>query len=119
MNVSDFTSALCGLSNRLSRLTVKVNTLAKDLAKVNAKTQRAGTTIGPLLGSTDVTITWPEPFPDAQYAVLIETVTGTAALGNVHATLKAGTKTAEGCVVTVSTLLNVASIGIDVVGIRT
>ena len=107
--------------NRIGRLSGQIRKLADALAAVNAKTQRTGTTVGPLsiLTPTDVTITWPNPWPDTSYAVLVGIVTGTAAIGNAHATLKAGSKTTTECVITIAVLANIASVGVDVVGIRT
>lgn len=98
----------------------QIQTLAADLAAVNAKTQRFTTTIGPLsIGATDVTVTWPNGWPDVGYSVTVNLISGTAALGNLHATLKSGTKTTTDCVVTVSASAAVASVGVDVIGVRT
>jgi hypothetical protein len=52
--------------------------------------------------STDITITWPSPFPDTTYIVTPQLATAVPALiGKTAATLK--TKTPGGCVVTVTT----------------
>ena len=108
------------LTNTVNKQHEQILLLGNDLALVNAKTQRAGVTIGPLsIGSSDVTITWPKEWPDTVYYVGIELLTGTGALGNLHATLKAGSKTTVDCVVTVSASAAVASVGVDVVGVRT
>lgn len=108
------------LKNTVTVHAKQIGTLADSLAAVNAKTQRAGATIGPLaIGSQDVTVTWDTPWPDTAYGVYIELITGAAALGNLHATLKPGSKTMADCVVTVSTAVAVATVGVDVLGIRT
>lgn len=110
-------AAIRGYRARVDR---QIATLTDSITKVNAKTQRASATIGPLsIGSQDVTITWPTPWPDTAYWVGIELLTGTAALGNLHATLKAGSKTVNDCVITVSALASIATVGVDVVGVRT
>jgi len=92
------------------------------VAAVNAKTQRQGVTItGPFaVGNTDVTITWPNPWPDAGYGVYVSITSGTAALGSLSATLKAGTKTANDCVITVANTgaSAVGTFGLDVLGVR-
>lgn len=55
-----------------------------------------------LSATVDVTITWPTPFPDAAYVVTPQVATSAAGLiGKTTATLKS--KTATGCVVTVTT----------------
>lgn len=98
----------------------RIARLADAITLVNAKTQRAGTTIGPVpIGSTDVAITWDRPWPDTAYMVAIELITGTAALGALHATLKVGSKTLTDCVITVNTTAAVASVGVDILGVRT
>lgn len=106
-----------------AQLASQLRRLATVVAAINAKTQRANTTItGPFaVGSLDVTITWPQAWPDAGYSVIINIISGTAALGSIHATLKSGTKTAVDCVVTVAnTGTNaVGTFAVDVIGIRT
>lgn len=105
------------------RLQQQIKALADALTAVAAKTQRAAATItGPFaVGSTDVTITWPTPWPDTAYGVIPTIVSGTAALGSLDATLKSGTKTTVDCVVTVAnTGANpVGTFALDVIGIRT
>ena len=96
--------------------------LGNDLAIVNAKTQRVGASLTTIIvGSIDVTITWPEPWPDTAYMVAPAILSGTGALGSLYATLKSGTKTVDDCVVTVANtgLVTIASAGLDVLGIRT
>lgn len=96
--------------------------LATALAAVNAKTQRTGAAVGGLaVGNVDVAITWPNTWPDTLYGVIINITSGTGALGSLDATLKAGTKTIDGCVVTVANTgaSAVGAFGLDVVGIRT
>lgn len=114
-------SALRGWRSSVSRqLRTHATAIALINAKVENRVQRYTTTVGPLsIGTTDVTVTWPRPFPDADYWVGIQVVSSSGQLGNIHTTLKAGTRTATGCVVTVSTAANVASIAVDVIGTRT
>lgn len=96
----------------------QISKLGTDLALVNAKTQRTGQNLGSLaIGSQDVTLAWPNPWPDTVYAVLIELITGTAALGNLHATLKS--KTTDNVTITVAASVAIGAASIDVVGVRT
>lgn len=121
MNLTDLRGELLR-SLRLLRIQLneKIAKLADAIAAVNNKTQRFTTTIGPLgIGAHDVLITWERPWPDTGYGVLIEPITGQAAIGQVHASLKPGTKTTTQCEVTVVVAVAVASVGVDVVGIRT
>jgi hypothetical protein len=66
-----------------------------------------------LLGSeakVDVVVTWPTPFPDASYVVTATVIPAAATLlGRTSAALKAGTRTATGCTVTVLTNALVAA----------
>lgn len=99
-----------------------VAALSQAIAAVNAKTQRQAVTVGPLgIGSTDILITWPTPWPDTSYAVVPTIVSGTGALGSLTATLKVGSKTTDNCVVTVANtgLAAIGSFAVDVIGIRT
>ena len=111
------------LATAVSRLTgVDLGPVFAAVSAVNAKTQRAAVTLPSLVvGSTDVTITWPTAWPDTAYAVIPTIVSGTGALGNLAATLKVGTKTTADCVVTVANtgLVSVGTFAVDVIGIRT
>ena len=92
------------------------------LAAVNAKTQRAvGNVAGLAVGNVDVTLTWPDEWPDTAYAVIATIVSGTGALGSLTATLKVGSKTVTGCVVTVANTgpSAVGAFAVDAIGIRT
>lgn len=121
--------ALVRLENTVNRLTaaataqaIKIAGLSEVLAAVNAKTQRAAATLTGLnVGNVDVSIVWPQPWPDTQYAVIPTIVSGTGALGSLAATLKNGTKTAAGCTVTVANTgpSAVGAFAVDVIGIRT
>ena len=118
----DLLRAIRALKVTVTNHTANIAALADAVTAVNAKTQRTGAVItGPVsIGSQDVTVTWPTPWPDTAYAVIIELQSGTAALGNLHATVKAGTKTTVDCVVTVAAAAVIAAnVGVDVVGIRT
>lgn len=106
-----------------AQLASQIRRLAAAVAAINAKTQRANTTVtGPFaVGSQDVTITWPQPWPDPGYSVIISIISGTAALGSIHATLKTGTKTTTDFVITVANTGAgpVGTFALDVIGIRT
>lgn len=110
------------IDERITDLVNKVAGLGTSLAKVNAKDQRFGTTLTALaVGTTDVAITWPDPWPDTSYIVIPTVITGAAAVGLVTATLTAGSKTVLGATVTVAnrTAGMLASVGLDVLGVRT
>jgi len=112
--------ALQGLGGRINRLAVKVKTLGQDLVKVNAKEQRAGATVDSFsIGLHDVAITWPKEWPDTQYGVWVSLQVGDAALGNISAILKPGSKTTTGCVIRIRALALIGTVGVDVLGIRT
>jgi len=87
-----------------------------------AATQRANNTQpGLAVGTTDITITWPLPWPDTAYLVIPTIICGTAALGSLHATLKQSAKTPADCVITVANTgaATVGQYALDVLGIRT
>jgi hypothetical protein len=73
------------------------------------------------VGISTYPVTWAPPFPDATYIVIPTLVVGAAALGVLEATLQPGSKTAEGCTITVVNLsvAVIASAGLDVLGVRT
>jgi hypothetical protein len=107
---------------RLTELAGKVFDLAQALAKVNAKDQRAATTVSNIVvGATDVTVTWPQSWPDQLYIVIPTLITGAAATGLLFASLKPGTRTENDCVVTLvnRSAATIASAGLDVLGVRT
>lgn len=112
------------LRRDLTRLQLQLRQLADTLTNLAAgttTTQRAGATLGGLsVGNTDITITWPRPWPDTTYAVIPTIVSGTGALGSLDATLKAGSKTITDCVVTVANtgLLAVGQFAVDCIGMR-
>jgi hypothetical protein len=59
----------------------------------------------PLLGvgSSDITVTWPEAFADATYVVPKPGIEGsTLLIGKSDPNLKAGSRTATGCTITVT-----------------
>lgn len=98
----------------------QIQQLATALRAVAGKTQRATTTVqGLTVGSTEVTITWPDPWPDTQYGVIATVVSGLGALGALHTTLKTGSKTASDCVVIVASTAVVGTFAVDAIGIRT
>lgn len=76
-----------------------------------AKIRSASAALPPLaVGGTDVALTWaPSPMPSATY-VVVATVAGTSVTaGRVSAIVKAGSQTATGCTVTVSTIVSVTA----------
>lgn len=107
------------LADALTAQGVKV---ATALDRLNARTQRAGASLTNIaVGVTDVTITWPNGWPDAAYLVAPMIISGGAALGTLYATVKSGTKTASDVVITVANTgaAPVAAAALDVLGIRT
>lgn len=106
-----------------AQLAGQLRRLAAAVAAINAKTQRGSATItGPFaVGNTDVTITWPQAWPDAGYSVIISIISGTAAIGSLDASLKVGSKTVNDCAITVANTGAgpVGTFALDVVGIRT
>jgi hypothetical protein len=96
------------------RLTTNTQTLKDAITAVNQN-------IGPLIAAIpqDITITWPNPWPDTGYGIWTQIATGNAVLGQIHATLKANSKTETECVVTVLAAVAVTSAGLDVIGART
>ncbi len=118
------TNTVLRLDQTVRTIQQAIHNLATAIAAVNAKTQRAGVNSPGALAagaSVDLTVTWPTPWPDAGYAVDPTIICGTAALGGLHATLKAGTKTTLDCTVTVINVgaNPVATYALDVIGIRT
>lgn len=82
-----------------------------DANGMDANTQSARVTLPSLsLGSTDQAVTWPVAFPDTGYTVTCLIEMGAANIGSVTPVLKAGSKTASGCVVT---LVNGALVSIS------
>lgn len=94
---------------------------ATYIAALANRQQRVNQTIGPLTAGVpvDITITWPNPWPAPDYGIHTQLTTSQAALGTVHATPKAGTKTTTDCVITVLATVAIATAGLDVLGTRT
>lgn len=100
------------------RLQDQIQALQAALALVNAKTQRTGVPLTDLVvGTVDVTVTWPKSWPDTAYMVIPTIVSGPAALGKLTATMKS--KTTTDCVITVGATGLVALAALDVLGVRT
>jgi len=118
---------LRGLRRDLNRLAQQQRQLATDqataLATLTANIQRTNAAVtGPFaVGSVDLSVSWPTPWPDAGYGVWVSVISGTAALGSLNATLKSGTKTVSDCVITVANtgVAAVGSFAIDVLGVHT
>ena len=106
-------------TRQIADLITAVKALQDALIAVNGKTKRVTETTALAVGNNDVTITWPTPWPDTFYGVYIELISGPTPLGTMHPTLKVGSKTETGCVVTVNATQIVASVGVDVLGVRT
>lgn len=114
-NLADKTQALA------DAVVTVTNNLASGLAAVNAKMQRFTTTVTTLVANVpqEVAVTWSPAWPDTAYGVWPTPITGAAATGAVFATLKPASKTTTGCTITVVATQAVASIGLDVLGVRT
>jgi len=113
--------AIRQLTDSATNQAANIAALSVALAAVNAKTQRASANVGGLaVGNVDVTITWPQTWPDTAYAVIPTILSGTGALGSLDATLKNGTKTANDCVITVANTgaASVGAFALDVIGVR-
>lgn len=101
------------MADSMASLTGRVNVLeSRALQRV------AGKPI-PALGlgaTTDITITWLSPMPDASYSVWPAVTGGAAVLGTLSASVKPGSVTADGCVITVksSALLALGAAQLDV-----
>lgn len=107
-------------AQNIAALATSATNQAAQIAAIAAKEQRVNQAITLVANvPQDVPVTWPNPWPDTGYGVIPTLTTGPAALGKVDATLKAGSKTTTGCVITVLSTVDVASAGLDVVGIRT
>lgn len=109
-------------TDTIATLTARDNALTAALTAVNAKTQRVGASVGGLaVGSVDVAVSWPASWPDTAYGVWVSILSGTGALGSLTATLKSGTKTADGCTITVANTgtVTLGAFGLDVLGVRT
>lgn len=115
--------ALRRLQDQVSKLATALSNVADGLATVAAKDQRFSVVLADFAGgaaTVDVTVTWPVPWPDAGYMVLAPLpITGPLAIGKVFPALKAGSKTTTQCVVTVVATQAVATVGLEVYGVRT
>lgn len=63
------------------------------------------------VGANDVVVTWAVPFADTSYSVHPAIETGAVNVGGIRAALKAGTRTTNGCTITV-TNTTLVSIGL-------
>lgn len=122
-------TAICKIQAMLKRLAdlaavqaSQIATLAAGQTALAAVTQRSTITLsGIVVGSIDVTISWPDSWPDTAYMVIPTIVSGTGALGSLTATFKAGTKTPDDCVVTLANTgpVTIGTASLDVLGVRT
>jgi hypothetical protein len=52
------------------------------------------------VGSTDIVLTWPQPFADTTYCVVMTVEAAAATIGGMVPGIKTGTKTTTGCTIT-------------------
>lgn len=110
--------ALARIAGQQKRTEAQLKVLRQELAKV-AQHQQASVTLTSLaIGSVETTITWPAAWPDTNYRVDIELILAAASLGNLHAALKAGSKTTVDCVITLVAALAIATVRVEVQGTR-
>jgi hypothetical protein len=106
----------------LRHLAERLTALTAALTRLEQRTRR---TVVPLtdlaVGVTEVAVDWSAPFGETGYAVIPTITSGQAALGALHAGVKAGSKTTTGCVVFVanSAAAPIAAAALDVVAMRT
>lgn len=107
-------------AENIAALAISATNQATQIAAINNKTQAVNQAITLTAGiALDVTITWPDEWPDTAYNIIPIITSGTAVLGQIHATPKAASKTTTDCTVTVLSPVAVASAGLYVLGIRT
>lgn len=111
---------LRGLSRKTVVASGRIRTLERLITSLQQRTQRVTLDTGSLSNgpATDMPIVWPVPWPDATYTVMFGVAGNSATAGNLHASLKAGTKTTTGCTVTVKATGNIDLTSIEVIGIR-
>lgn len=111
---------LRGLSRKTTVANGRIRTLERLITNLQNRTQRVTLDTGSLSNGppTDIPIVWPKPWPDATYTVVFGTTGDSATAGNLHASLKAGTKTTTGCTVTVKATGNIDTTSVEVIGIR-
>lgn len=116
LTIAALTAEVARLAGRVRAIERRVALLAVVEA---ARVKRSVQNIGPLAtGTTVVPVTWPVPFADDLYVVLPELVTGVNGIGAVHAALTVGSRTPEGCTITVVSTASVAVAVLDVLGVR-
>lgn len=117
--------ALARIAGQQKRAEAQIKVLRQELATVkqqqqaDAQHQQASVVLTSLvIGSAEATITWPQPWADTNYRVDIELILPTASIGNLHATLKTGSKTTVDCVITLVAALAIATVRVEVQGTR-
>lgn len=111
--VAQVTAAVKELRKQFKALTVRL------VVTEALRTKRVAVSIGPVsVGTTDVVIPWPVPFADDLYFVAVELISGAAGLGTLHAQLKVGSRTPEGCEITVTATAAVTVVVLDVLAVR-
>lgn len=108
------------VDQHLSRSVVDLNNRDKALLLLQAlRIKRMVANIGPVaIGTTTVPITWPVPFGDELYWVGVEVTSGAAGFGTIDAQLTIGSRTPEGCEITVVSTAVVGVAFLDVIAIR-
>lgn len=110
------------VDQHLSRSVVDLNNRDKALLLLQAlRIKRMVANIGPVaIGTTTVPITWPVPFGDELYWVGVEVTSGAAGVGvgTIDAQLTIGSRTPEGCEITVVSTAVVGVAFLDVIAIR-
>ncbi len=96
---SSANASLAAINSSLSDISARLLALEKKVPWVGNFT-----TVLPLIGiggSFDQTVTWATPAPDATYTVVPSAAVSLTLLGSISVTVKSGSKTASGCVVTI------------------
>ena len=118
----DVRRALRDLAGALAGLTQRINRVAFNLDKLEARTRRVGVTVDNLAASavTTVDITWTEPYADTSYAVIPTLICGPAALPVLRCGLQPNSKTVTGCTIQISNTSAsvIATVGVDVLCLR-
>lgn len=116
----ELNTRLNAMHDSIAALSTNATNQAAKLAALDTREMRVNQAIGPLVALTplDVTVNWPQEWPDTVYSVVPILTTGSAVLGAVSCTPKSGSKTTTQCVVTVEASVAVVSAGLEVTGIR-
>lgn len=111
--------SLAGVRNQIAVLAERILRI-ENRATLTPRTRRGAAGLTNLaVGVTEVDVTW-SPFPDDTYHADIALICGQAALPNLRAGLKPGSKTRSGCTVLVvnTGLTEIAAAAVDVLATR-